>query len=167
VDGGGRHSQSPPPLVLPTPKRSFPFPVSLSSSSAPASNQRSAPVGGGMRGREKESGRLEITNVFSLGTSTAGTTESRHHRLLSSLLQQQQQQEADEPGPAPAAPIGGGSPETGNTTNTCEICGKGFTLRTNLTAHKKLHVRGATTCKWCSKTLSTIGNLRCVTPTHD
>jgi len=41
----------------------------------------------------------------------------------------------------------------------CNLCGKCFTFKTNLTAHKKRHL-GETSCPYCHKVLSTMGNLR-------
>lgn len=114
--------------------RSFPF-------FPPSSNLKSVPaiLNPEMAMKEEVQGIPTIENVFSIETNN-------DQARLSLSLQSASEKNYNE--------------GEGNTTNTCEVCGKRFTLKTNLTAHKKLHVRGATTCKWCSKTLSTIGNLR-------
>ncbi|CAG7828109.1 unnamed protein product [Allacma fusca] len=56
-------------------------------------------------------------------------------------------------------PTGKVDPSSGGD-HRCDICGQCFTMKTNLTAHKRRHM-GDTACPFCGRTLSTVGNLKC------
>lgn len=119
------------------------------------SNGAGGEVVGGIQILPSHSISIKRYSSSAHASSSAGQSGFSDH--LNEMLYSQQQAGGSRPGSASSAP--GTSAQGGAEEHRCDICNKSFTLRTNLTAHKRLHF-GETGCPFCEKILSTVGNLR-------
>lgn len=133
--------------ILPSPSISIQRPSSGSSSTYPSNSS----VGtSGFSGRIPLGGSIYLDPLGDPSSNIYSSTMSMSSQPGSSR------------GSSTSSNVSGGNSNAaavGNEDNRCDICNKTFTLRTNLTAHKRLHF-GETGCPFCEKILSTVGNLR-------
>lgn len=154
--------------ILPSASVSIPRPNSASSSSYSSTSGNNASTSGS---RIPLGGSIYLDHYDPTSASTATPCITNTVSLSSAPQQQQLQQPGNSNRIYSSGTVGTGGGSSTSTSsftaggsgstedNRCDICNKTFTLRTNLTAHKRLHF-GETGCPFCEKILSTVGNLR-------